>query len=128
MTARLLKALANPYLDAVAHPSGRMLGRREPIALDYDRVFEAAARAGTAFEINGQPDRQDLTDVTARKAKEAGVKILLSTDAHSAGQLEYMRMAVIVARRAGLTKADVLNTLSYEELLAWIKARRAKKR
>lgn len=124
MTARLIKAMKSGYVDAVAHPSGRLLGKREPVELDYDRVFEAAARAGTAFEINGQPDRQDLSDVTARQAKEAGVKILLSTDAHSPAQLEYMRMAVIVARRAGLTSSDVLNTLSFRELQAWIKARR----
>jgi len=125
MTDRIIKAL--PAVDAIAHPSGRLLGKREGFTFDYGKVFEAAARAGTAFEINGQPDRQDLTDVTARKAKEAGVKILLSTDAHAAAQLDYMSMAVTVARRAGLTKSDVLNTFSYEELLTWIKRRRAKR-
>ncbi|MFA6434965.1 MAG: DNA polymerase/3'-5' exonuclease PolX [Elusimicrobiales bacterium] len=127
MTARVLKAMAEPCVDAVAHPSGRLIGRREPIALDYTRVFEAAARYGTAFEINGQPERQDLTDLTARMAKEAGVKILLSTDAHSAAQLAYMRSAVTVARRAGLSKEDVLNSLSYKEFTGWIAERRAKR-
>lgn len=127
MTERLVKAMDSLYVDAVAHPSGRLLGKRAPVELDYGLLFEAAARTGTAFEINGQPDRQDLNDVTARQAKEAGVKILLSTDAHSPAQLEYMRMAVIVARRAGLTRADVLNTLSFEEVRAWVKARRPQK-
>lgn len=127
MTARMLKAIENPWLDAVAHPSGRLIGRRDPVGpLDYPRLFSAAARTGTAFEINGQPDRQDLTDVTARMAKEAGVKILLSTDAHSAAQLAYMRIAVTVARRAGLTSGDVLNALSYRDFRGWIKERRAR--
>ncbi|MBI4803371.1 MAG: DNA polymerase/3'-5' exonuclease PolX [Elusimicrobia bacterium] len=127
MTARMLKAIENPYMDAVAHPSGRLIGRRDPAgALDYPRLFQAAAGTGAAFEINGQPDRQDLTDITARLAREAGVKILLSTDAHSAGQLAYMRIAVTVARRAGLTKGDVLNSLSYKDFCEWIKERRSR--
>ena len=128
MTARVLKAMTNPCLDALAHPSGRLIGKRDPIALDYARIFEAAAEYGTALEINGQPERQDLTDVTARMAREAGLKILLSTDAHAAPQLAYMRSAVIVARRAGLTRKDVLNTLSYRDFAEWIIARRAKAR
>ena len=127
MTARVLKAMSNPCMDALAHPSGRLIGKREPMELDYPRLFEAAAEYGTAFEINGQPDRQDLTDVTARMAGEAGVKVLLSTDAHSAAQLSYMRLAVIVARRAGLTRNDILNTLSYEDFKEWTAARRAKR-
>lgn len=127
MTARVLKAMANPCVDAVAHPSGRMIGSRGPIELDYARLFEAAGEYGTAFEINGQPARQDLTDVTARMAKEAGVRILLSTDAHAAPQLAYMRQAVIVARRAGLAKKDVLNALAYKDFTEWISARRAKR-
>jgi len=127
MTERMLKAMQNPYLDAVAHPSGRLIGRRDPAgALDYPRLFQAAARTGTAFEINGQPDRQDLTDLTARMAGEAGVKILLSTDAHSAGQLAYMSIAVTVARRAGLTRKDLLNSLSYGDFCEWIRERRSR--
>lgn len=127
MTARVMKAMSHPCVDAVAHPSCRLIGRREPIELDYSRLFEAAAEYGTAFEINGQPERQDLTDVTARMAREAGVKLLLSTDAHAAPQLAYIRNAVVVARRAGLTKNDVLNTLSYEDFREWTASRRARR-
>jgi len=126
MTARVLSAMANPYMDALAHPSGRQLNKREPYKLNYAAVFKAARHCGTALEINGQPERQDLTDVTARMAKEAGLKLLLSSDAHSAAQLSYMEQAVIVARRAGLTKDDVLNCLSFEDFCRWIRERRAR--
>ncbi|MBI4655400.1 MAG: DNA polymerase/3'-5' exonuclease PolX [Elusimicrobia bacterium] len=124
MTRRILKAMTSPCLDVMAHLSGRMIGKREPSNINYDMIFEEALRHDIAFEINGQPDRQDLTDVYARKAKETGLKIILSTDSHSAQQLEYMNMAVVVARRAGLTGKDVLNSLSYEEFREWISERR----
>ena len=126
MTSRVVSAMANPCVDAIAHPSGRLLNKREPYKINYAAVFEAARRYGTALEINGQPERQDLTDVTARMAKEAGLKFLLSSDAHSAAQLAYMEQAVIVARRAGLTKEDVINCLSFEDFCGWIRERRAK--
>ncbi|MCX5784705.1 MAG: DNA polymerase/3'-5' exonuclease PolX [Elusimicrobia bacterium] len=125
MTARVVAAMANPCVDAIAHPSGRLLNKREPYKINYAAVLEAARRYGTALEINGQPERQDLTDVTARMAKEAGLKLLLSSDAHSAAQLAYMEQAVIVARRAGLTKEDILNCLSFEDFCGWIRERRA---
>lgn len=123
---RLIAAMGNPCADIIAHASGRLLGRREAAQLDYASVFAEAARRGTAFEINGQPERQDLTDVTARQASEAGVKLALTTDAHSAGQLEYIRQAVTVARRAGLTRKDVLNSMSFAEVKEWVRERRAK--
>lgn len=124
MTERIIKAIRNPCVDVMAHLSGRLIGKREPSQINYDRIFEEALKHDVAFEINGQPDRQDLTDVYARKAKETGLKVVLTTDAHSAEQLDYMEMSLVVARRAGLTKKDILNFLSYEELVEWIKNRR----
>lgn len=121
MTGRILKALQNPNVDIIAHLTGRLLGKREGYTVYPDPLFEAAAATGTAFEINGQPERQDLTDVAARKAKLIKIPLALTTDAHSPAQFRYMSQAVVVARRAWLEKGDVLNCLSYGELQAWLK-------
>ncbi len=110
MTARMLAAIEHPEVDCIGHATGRLLARREPYPLDIDAVFEAAVRSETAFEINGSPKRRDLSDVHARMAKQAGVKIVLNTDAHTASGFEYMSYAVATARRAWLEPADVLNT------------------
>ncbi len=111
MTRRIVKALENPHVDALAHPTGRLIGRREPYEVDMEAVLEAAARLGVAVEINAHPDRLDLKDVHARRAKELGVKILINTDAHSADQLSLMHFGVATARRGWLEAADILNTL-----------------
>ena len=118
MTDRLLRAIANPFVDIIAHPTGRVLLRREPYKFDLHRVTEAAATAGVALEINCQVDRLDLSDVNARAAHDRGVKIVISTDAHSAAALRTMKWGVQVARRAWLTKSDVLNTRPVEEFQA----------
>jgi hypothetical protein len=97
----------------MGHPTGRLIGTREPAAFDIERVLDAAARHGVAMEINAQPDRLDLNDVNARLASEKGIKLVIDTDAHAAVQLDAMRYGVFVARRAGLTRHDVLNTLPY---------------
>jgi len=110
MTKRVLKALAHPAVHVMGHPTGRQIGSRSPAAFDMDRVLDAAARAGIAMEINAQPNRMDLSDVHTRAAREKGVKITISTDAHSVRQLDHIRYGVFVARRAGLEKDDVLNT------------------
>ncbi len=117
VTDRVLKALANPRVCAMAHPTGRLIGSREPAAFDMERVLERAAELGVAMEINSQPDRLDLKDSHARLAKEKGARIVIDTDSHSAAQLENIRYGVFNARRAGLTKADVINTLPYERFL-----------
>lgn len=114
VTERVLRALAHPRVHAMAHPSGRLIGSREPAAFDAERVFERAAELGVAMEINAQPDRLDLTDVHARLARSKGVKIVIDTDAHATRQLDNIRYGVYVARRAGLTRDDVLNTLPLE--------------
>jgi DNA polymerase (family 10) len=115
MTERVLTAIANPHVDCVGHLTGRLIGRREPYGIDVEAVVEAAARAGTMLEINGNPNRRDLSEHHARLANEAGVKIVLNTDAHGVDTLGNMAYAVATARRAWLTAADVANTRGWGE-------------
>jgi DNA polymerase (family 10) len=114
MTDRVLRAIANPYVDIVGHPTGRLLLKREPYKLNVPAVIDAAAAAHVALEINCQVDRLDLCDTHARLAREKGVKIVISTDSHSRGGFRLMKWGVTVARRAWLTPADVLNTRTVE--------------
>ena len=110
MTERVLTAIENPNVDCIGHLTGRLIGRREPYGIDIEAVAEAAARTGTMIEINGNPNRRDLSDLHARLAAEAGVKIVLNTDAHGVDTLDNMAYAVATARRAWLTADDVANT------------------
>jgi DNA polymerase (family 10) len=117
MTDRLVAAIEHPLVDAIGHPTGRKIEKRQPYELDMDRVIEAAVRTGTMIEINASPDRRDLNDVHARAAAEAGVRILVNSDAHSLRDIrEYRRYGIATARRAWLTAAQVANTLPWEEL------------
>jgi len=115
MTDRLLKAIANPNTCLIGHPTGRILLRRDAYGFDLDAVLKAAAQHKVAMELNAYPDRLDLCDRHLRRAKELGVKIIINTDAHHTSHLEKMRFGVLQARRAWLTKADVLNTLAAEK-------------
>jgi DNA polymerase (family 10) len=124
MTRRVLAALEHPAVCVMGHPSGRKIGARDPAAIDFERVFARAAELGVAMEINAQPDRLDLSDANARLARTAGLPIAISTDAHTAGTLDYMRYGVFNARRAGLEPRDVLNTLPFAAFDEW---RRRKK-
>lgn len=119
ITERLIQAMENPAVDIIGHLTGRLIGSRHGYPLDAQKILEAALITQTALEINGQPQRMDLHDVTARNAAEMGVSIALSTDAHAAGQLNFMTYAVSAARRAWLTKAQVLNCLTLEQLREW---------
>ena len=110
MTRRIVKAMENPHVDCIGHLTGRLLGRREGYAVDLDAVLKAAARTGTAIELNSQPLRLDLTDQACHRAKELGVKVVINTDAHSTEDLKLMRYGVATARRGWLEKSDVLNT------------------
>jgi DNA polymerase (family 10) len=110
MTERVLIAIENPNVDCIGHLTGRLIGRREPYGIDVEAVAEAAARTGTMIEINGNPNRRDLSDLHARLAAEAGVQIVLNTDAHGVDTLDNMAYAVATARRAWLTVDDVANT------------------
>jgi len=115
MTARVLEAIENPQVNCIGHLTGRLIGRREPYGIDVEAVAEAAARTGTMIEINGNPNRRDLSDRHARLAADAGVTIVLNTDAHGVDTLDNMAYAVATARRAWLTKADVANTRGWAE-------------
>ena len=117
MTARLLSAIENPYTQIIAHPTGRLLLRREAYPYDMEKVLDACAQNAVAMECNSFPDRLDLKDVYLRMCKERGVKVVISTDAHSTGNLGYIKYGVMTARRGWLGKTDVLNTLPAEEFL-----------
>jgi DNA polymerase (family 10) len=115
MTARVLAAIENPHVDCIGHLTGRLIGRREPYAIDVEAVAEAAARTGTMIEINGNPNRRDLSEHHARLAREAGVTIVLNTDAHGVDTLSNMDYAVATARRAWLTPDDIANTRGWQD-------------
>jgi DNA polymerase (family 10) len=114
MTKRVLKALDHPAVNVMGHPTTRRFGIREAAAFDLEQAIDRAAQRGVAMEINAQPQRTDLSDVNARRARAKGVSLTLSTDAHSTQELDYMRYGVFNARRAGLTKGDILSTLPLE--------------
>jgi DNA polymerase (family 10) len=115
MTERMIVAIEHPLIDAIGHPTGRKIEKRAPYALDIERVIDAAARTGTMLEINSAPDRRDLNDVNARAAAQAGVRIIVNSDAHGANTLIHTRWGIATARRAWLTKADVANTLPWKK-------------
>jgi DNA polymerase (family 10) len=110
ITARIIEAIENPHVSVIGHPTGRLLNRRPPYDVDIEAVIAAAARTGTFLEINANPWRLDLNDLHAAAAKKAGVKIVISTDAHSTRGFDVMRCGVLQARRAGLEAGDVANT------------------
>lgn len=116
MTARLIKAIENPYVDVIGHPTNRLLLRRDASRMNLEKVADAAAANGVALEINCLPDRLDLSDTNARLARDRGVKIIISTDAHSTSALAGARWGVVTARRGWLGKDDVLNTRPMAEL------------
>ena len=124
MTARLIRACENPFVSIIGHPTGRQVSGFPGYEFDYDAVFAAAARTGTALEIDGQPNRLDLSSALARRAREFGVTFACDSDAHGVAQLENVAFAVGQARRAWLTKADVLNARPLAEVLEFVARKR----
>jgi DNA polymerase (family 10) len=122
-TERVLAAIHNPHVDVIAHPTGRLIGKREGADLDMEAILRAAAETGTAIEVNAYPDRLDLCDVHVRRAVELGVKLAINTDAHNARELDHVFFGVATARRGGATAEDVINTWDVEKLLAWARGR-----
>jgi DNA polymerase (family 10) len=118
MTDRLLRAIANPNVDALGHPTGRLILKREPYPVDMEAVADAAARHQVALEINAQADRLDLSDVHARLARKRGVRLIISSDAHSQRGFSALRWGVTVARRAWLEPPDILNTQPFDRFKA----------
>src|SRR3954449_9887353 len=117
-TERMIRAMEHPHVDAIGHPTGRLIERRAPYALDIDAVAEAAVRTGTYLEINGNPDRRDLNELNARRAVELGATLVIDSDAHWTTTMPNIQYGVATARRAWLTKEDVANTLPWAELAA----------
>ena len=121
ITKRMVSAMRNPYVSVIAHPTGRLLGERDPYDVDMDEILRVSQETGTAIEINAYPLRLDLNDVYARKAKTMGIPIVISTDTHIINQFDYMAYGVSIAKRGWLEKKDVLNTLSYLSLIKALK-------
>jgi DNA polymerase (family 10) len=125
MTARMVAAMEHPLVDAIGHPTGRKIEMRPPYAVSVDRLIEAAVRTGTMMEINSAGDRRDLNDVHARAAAEAGVLIVIDSDAHGVNTLDITRWGIATARRAWLTPGQVANTRPWAEFAPLRKRARA---
>jgi DNA polymerase (family 10) len=123
MTDRVITAMQHPQVDILAHPTGRLLTRREPFQIEMEEVLQAARDLDLAVEINANPNRLDLSDVHAHRAKELGVRVCINTDAHSVQGLDHMSYGVDQARRAWLNKGDVLNTMTLNGIRKWLKRR-----
>ena len=124
LTRRLVQAMRHPSVTLIAHPTGRLMGQREPYPIDFETVFRAARETGTALEINAYPKRLDLCDTAAHRANELGVMLAISTDSHSLDQLDQMTFGIGVARRAWVEPNRLLNGLSLTGLLRWIARKR----
>ena len=124
MTARVIRAMRNPYVTILGHPTGRLLGEREAYEIDLEQVIRAASDTGTFLEINSFPQRLDLDDIHCKRAKELGATVAVGTDSHTNSQLETMSLGVSVARRGWLERDDLLNTLSLDDLFLRLRAKR----
>jgi len=124
MTKRIIRALQNKYVSILSHPTGRLIGKRDPYQVDIEDIIKAAKDTGTYLELNSFPDRLDLSDVHCKRAKEEGVLISIDTDAHAASQLGMIKYGILTARRGWLEKKDVINTLPLDKLLVKLKAKR----
>lgn len=123
-TTRLLRAMDHPCFEVLAHPTGRLMGERLPCAMDTGHVLRGTLERGCFAEVNSQPDRLDLNDVLCRNAKEIGLEVAVSTDAHGCGDLDLLRFGVDQARRGWLEASDVLNTRSWIGLRSLLRKRR----
>jgi DNA polymerase (family 10) len=128
MTERIVKAIRNPHVDVLGHPTGRLIESREPYQVDLEAVFRAAAETGTAMEINAQPDRLDLKDTDARRARDLGVMLVINSDAHSADQYNVMEYGVATARRGWVEPWNLINTMSLNDLTRWLQDRHVSRR
>jgi DNA polymerase (family 10) len=121
-TKRLIRAMENPNVDIIFHLTGRVINRREPIEINIDEVIKAAKRTGTVLEIDAYPDRLDIKDEHVRKCVEAGVKMVIDSDAHSKEHIKFLEHGIAAARRGWAEKKDILNTLSADQLLKHLKS------
>ena len=123
ITKRMVKAMENKNVDIIAHPTGRLITKRESYDIDLDAVFDAAKKTGTIMEINSYPERMDLRDIHVRAAVKAGVKLVISTDAHNTDQLHFIKLGIGTARRGWAAKNDVINTRRLKEMMNLLKGR-----
>jgi len=121
MTERIIKAMRNPNIDIISHPTGRLIQRRDEYQIDFEKILKVAKETGTILEINSSPVRLDLKDTNIRKAKEAGVKMIINTDSHNKDQLRFMEFGIAQARRGWAEKEDIINTQPLEKLLKYFK-------
>jgi DNA polymerase (family 10) len=121
MTDRIIKAMRNPHVDIIGHLTCRLLGTRDPVDLDVEAIFKAAVETATALEINASPERLDLKDIHVLRARELGVPLIISTDAHASEHLDSMRFGVAVARRGWCQAEDILNTRPVGEFLSFLR-------
>jgi len=127
LTRRLVTAMRNPYVNLIAHPTGRLMGQREPYAIDLEAAFRAAAETSTALELNAYPTRLDLGDAAAHRAKDVGAMLAISTDSHSRSHLQYFTLGLGLARRAWVEPRHLLNCASLDQLLAWVARKRRRR-
>jgi DNA polymerase (family 10) len=125
LTKRLVSAMKDPYVSVIAHPTGRLIGERDPYDIDIDNILNMAKETDTALEINAYPLRLDLNDIYTKKANDLGVKFAISTDTHVINQFDFMHYGVSIAKRGWLEKKDVLNTLDYDQLIKVLRRKRA---
>ncbi|MFH1451088.1 MAG: hypothetical protein ABIF89_00570 [bacterium] len=121
MTKRIITAMENPNVDIISHPTGRLLKRREEYQIDFDKILQSARKTGTILEINSSPERMDLMDKNIRKTKEAGVKMVINTDAHEKNQMKLIKLGISQARRGWATKKDIINAWPLLKLLSFFK-------
>ena len=122
-TERLLKACENKNVNCIGHPTGRLIGTREPYQLDMIKLIETAKKTNTALEINAQPQRMDLKDDFAMYAKDKGVKLAIGSDTHSLQDFEYLNLGIDIARRAWCKSSDIINCMSWLEIENWKKSK-----
>ncbi|MGD8428381.1 MAG: DNA polymerase/3'-5' exonuclease PolX [Balneolaceae bacterium] len=127
-TQRILKACENPYVNAISHPTGRLIGKRKEYPVDLKLVIQKAIKTGTALEINAQPQRMDLNDSWARMAQQEGAMLVIGTDSHDLMSFDYMKLGVAIARRAWCISENVLNTMSWGEIVKFRDRKRGKKK
>jgi len=123
MTKRVLSGLSHPSAKILAHPTGRLLNERYGYDLDFEQIFEFCKKNNKALEINGYPNRLDLTDTLVRQAVDSGVKLTIDTDSHASYQMEMMRYGVAIARRGWAKKDDIINCMSYNDVKSWLNAK-----
>ena len=121
---RLIRAMSNPYVDIIAHPTGRLIPDRPPMDLDMEEVFQTAAKTGTILEINANPSRLDLKDTHIRRALELGIKLAINSDAHHEEHYDLLHYGISTAQRGWATALDVINTLSLDTLLPILRRNR----